>query len=261
MLRCRWPKISIRSVHSARAVRTKPFRESVHTRAARRDLHSVDPGVLQDRVEGCGELPSPVTDQEQEPRGAVTEVHQQVPDLLGSPEPVRVCGHSEDVHLPAADLDDEEAVQALERDGAIDMEEIAGEHRGGLRSKEPPPCGAGIPLRRGRYLQLPEDPADARGAHLVAELQQLALDPDEPSGEPAEDQVQQAYRHGRPSCPSARPLPDLRVTATGRLLTPRKVTRPTCCCSRRGHATTRVAATRGRARLSADKQTGGKGSA
>jgi len=34
----------------------------------------VDPGVLQDRVEGCGELPGPVTDQEQEPRGAVTEV-------------------------------------------------------------------------------------------------------------------------------------------------------------------------------------------
>ena len=84
----------------------------------------------------------------------------------------------------------------------------------------------------------------------MAELQQLALDPDKPSGEPEEDQVQQAYRHGRPSCPSARPLPDPRVTGTGRPLTPRKVTKPTCCCSRRGHATTRVAATRSRARLS-----------
>ena len=79
-----------------------PFRASVRARAARRDLHSVDPGVLQDRVEGCGERPGPGTDQEPEPRGAVTEVHQQ-----GSPEPVRVCGHSEDVHLPGADLDDE----------------------------------------------------------------------------------------------------------------------------------------------------------
>jgi hypothetical protein len=155
----------------------KPFRESVHARAARGDLHSFDPGVLQDCVKGRGELPGLVTDQEPEPRGAVTEVHRQVPDLLGSPRPVRVRGHSEDVHLPGADLDHDEAVQPLERDGALDMEEIAADHRGGLRSQELPPCGVGVPLRRGRYLSLLEDPADAGGADLVAQLEQLALDP------------------------------------------------------------------------------------
>jgi hypothetical protein len=61
------------------------------------------------------------------------------------------------VHVAAADFDDEEAVQVLERDSAVDMEEVAGEHRGGLRSEEPPPCRVGVPLRRGRNLQLPED--------------------------------------------------------------------------------------------------------
>jgi len=34
------------------------------------------------RVEGSGELPGPVADQEPEARGAVTEIHQEIPDLL-----------------------------------------------------------------------------------------------------------------------------------------------------------------------------------
>jgi hypothetical protein len=96
---CRWPKISIRSVHSARAVRTNRSGKAFARGLRGGDLHSFDPGVLQDCVKGRGELPGPVTDQEPEPRGVVTEVHRQVPDLLGSPRPVRVRGHSEDVHL------------------------------------------------------------------------------------------------------------------------------------------------------------------
>ena len=50
------------------------LREGVRPGAARRDLHYFDAGCGQDRVERCGELPGPVTDQEPEPRGAVAEV-------------------------------------------------------------------------------------------------------------------------------------------------------------------------------------------
>jgi hypothetical protein len=51
----------------------EPFRISVRARAARRDLHDLDPGIGQDRVKRCGELPGPITDQEPEAGGAVTE--------------------------------------------------------------------------------------------------------------------------------------------------------------------------------------------
>ncbi len=49
----------------------EPFRLSVRRRTPRRDLHDLDAGVGQNRVERCGELPGPVPDQEPEARGAV----------------------------------------------------------------------------------------------------------------------------------------------------------------------------------------------
>jgi len=58
----------------------------------------------------------------------VAEVHEQVADLLGSPQSVRVRGDAEDVHVTGADLDHEQAVQPLERHGAVHLEEIGGEH-------------------------------------------------------------------------------------------------------------------------------------
>jgi hypothetical protein len=90
----------------------EPFRVSVHARTSGRDLHGLDTSVGQDCVERLGELPGPVPDQEPEARGAITQIHQQVADLLDSPRAVRVRCDPEDVHVAAADLDDEQAVQA-----------------------------------------------------------------------------------------------------------------------------------------------------
>ena len=104
--RCSWPKISIWSVTSGRAVSTNRFRVCVRSRAAGRDLHGLDTGLSQDGVERCGELPGPVADQEPEVRGAIAQIHQQVADLLGSPGPVRVRGDAEDVHVARAGLHD-----------------------------------------------------------------------------------------------------------------------------------------------------------
>jgi hypothetical protein len=68
----------------------EPLRIGVRARAAGRDLHGLDAGVGQDCVERLGELPGPVTDQVPEVRSAITQIHQQVADLLCSPPPVRV---------------------------------------------------------------------------------------------------------------------------------------------------------------------------
>jgi hypothetical protein len=78
---CRWPKISIRSVTSVRAVSTNRSAYAF-ARASGRDFHDLDVGIVQDRVERLGELPGPVTDQEPEAGGAIPQSHQEVADLL-----------------------------------------------------------------------------------------------------------------------------------------------------------------------------------
>src|ERR1019366_3761433 len=112
--RCRSPKISIRSVTSVRAGEHEPLRNSARPRTSGRDLHWLDTGAGQRRIERIGELSSPVADQEPEVRGAVTEVHQEVTDLLHSPRAVRVRGHAEDVHVAGVDFQYEQAVKAAE---------------------------------------------------------------------------------------------------------------------------------------------------
>jgi hypothetical protein len=57
-------------------------------------------------------------------RGAIAEIQQQVADLLCGPWAVRVRGHAEDMHIPGADLDHEEAVQALQGHRAVHVEEV-----------------------------------------------------------------------------------------------------------------------------------------
>ena len=81
--------------------RTDPKRCSVKpkvSRAAPAGLHDAM-RRWPDCVERRGELPGSVADQEPEAVGAVSQVHQQVADLLCGPRPVRVRGDPEDVHV------------------------------------------------------------------------------------------------------------------------------------------------------------------
>jgi len=155
-------------------------------------------------------LPGPVADQEPEPRGAITQIHQQVADLLHGPPAVRVRGDPEDVHVTAAYLDDEQAVQPSQRHRAVHVEEIGGEHGRCLGAQEPPPRRVSTPFRCRGDLQRLEDPADGGRADPVAELEQLALDPHVPpavvlGGEPL-DQRGDLGADRRPSRPvRARP--------------------------------------------------------
>jgi len=59
---------------------------------------------------------------------------------------------------------------------AVDVEEVARQHRGGLRSQELPPGRAAAP-RRGRDPQAPQHPPHRGCPDPVAEAEQFALDP------------------------------------------------------------------------------------
>ena len=50
----------------------------------------------------CGELPGAVADQEPEVGGAVTEIDQEITDLLGGPRPIRVRGDRQNAIVAAA---------------------------------------------------------------------------------------------------------------------------------------------------------------
>jgi hypothetical protein len=152
---------------------------------------------------GRGELPGPVADREPECRGPLAEVRQEIADLLHGPRPVRVRGDPGDVHVAGASLDDEQAIQAPERYGAVRMEEVRGEHRRGLGVQELPPCRVSAPRRRRRDPQRLEDPANRGRTDSVTELQQLTLDPLIPpavvlGGEPP-DQRGDLGADGRPA--------------------------------------------------------------
>jgi hypothetical protein len=153
----------------------EPLRKGVRPRAPGRDLHGLDACAAQGRVERISELPGTVADHEV--RSAVTGVHQEVADLLGSPRAVRVSGDPGDMHVAGTGLDHEQHVQALEGHRAVHMEEVGCQHSRGLAVQELPPCPVGLPLRRRRNPQFPQHPADGGGPDPVAELEQLALDP------------------------------------------------------------------------------------
>ena len=108
------------------------FGEAVRAWAAWRDLHSVDACAGQDGVERISELASAVADEEPEGGGAVVEVHQQVAGLLGGPGAGRVAGRPEYVHVAVADFEGEEDVDPFQGDGAVDVEEVYGQHGRGL---------------------------------------------------------------------------------------------------------------------------------
>ena len=80
----------MRSVTSIPAVSTNRFAKAL-ARGLRGGIFTASmPTLARTASERCGELPGSVADQETEIRGPVTEVHQEVADLLGSPRPVRM---------------------------------------------------------------------------------------------------------------------------------------------------------------------------
>ncbi len=72
----------------------------------------------------------------------------------------RGCGGAEDVDVAGGEFHHEEHVDPLECHGAVDVEEVAGQHAGGLRVQESSPGGVGVALGRGWDLQALEHAAN-----------------------------------------------------------------------------------------------------
>jgi hypothetical protein len=79
--------------------------------------------------------------------GAVADVHEQVTGLLGDPGSGGVGGDPGDVHVAAVVFDHDENVEAAQEHG-VDVGEIHGEDRVGLRGQELSPGRAGSSGRR-----------------------------------------------------------------------------------------------------------------
>jgi hypothetical protein len=107
------------------------------------------------------------------------------------------------MNVAGADFDDEQAVQALQRQRAVEAEEIGGEHGRRLGVQKLPPGRVGVPFWRGRNTQCLENSADRGRAYPEAEFEQLALDPLVApavilAGEPPSQHYDLALTGGRP---------------------------------------------------------------
>jgi len=103
----------------------------------------------------------------------VAEVREQVAGLLGDAGPGGVGGDSGDVYAAAAVLDHDEDVEAAQEDG-VDVGEVDGEDRVGLRGEELSPCRSGLSRGRIETGGL-EDLSDGGGGDRVPESDELAL--------------------------------------------------------------------------------------
>jgi hypothetical protein len=152
----------------------EPFGETVRPWATRRTPDHADAHIGQDSVERCGELASPIPEEERELGDAIAKIHDQVPDLLGGPAAVGVRGRAQDVHGSAGDLQDEEHVDPLECDCAVHGEEVAGQHGRCRGAQELPPGRVGAPVWHWGDPQPLEHAADRGGPHAMTQFEQLA---------------------------------------------------------------------------------------
>src|SRR5256886_584990 len=144
-------------------------------------------------VERHGELGVAVPDEELEVPGSLTQIHEQIPGLLGDPWPGRIGGGAHDVHGPAGVFDEEQDVDPLEEHGVY-VEEITcpDPHGTGFQELAPgravaPGCGIqadpfeDVAYRTGRYpdpgpCELAADPLVSPGGVLARQAQHRSAD-------------------------------------------------------------------------------------
>jgi len=151
------------------------FRVRVAVGAARGDFGHGDGFAGQDRVERSSELGVAIPDEEPELVGAVADLPQQLPGLLGDPGSGGMSGYPEDVHPASAHFHDEQCVEARERD-RVDREEIRGQQPAGLGGEECAPLTASsVSLWCGSETGAAQHPAHGGRADPVPEPPQLTM--------------------------------------------------------------------------------------
>jgi hypothetical protein len=150
----------MRSVSSVRKVNTRRSAKQFARGHRGGILTTGDARIREHRVERGRELSRAVADEEPETVDVVAEVHHQVAGLLGSPGSVGVRGDAQDVQGVVADLDHEEDVEPSPGHRAVDVEEVDGQHAGGLGAEELPPAGVAVPARCRWDAVALQDPSD-----------------------------------------------------------------------------------------------------
>ncbi len=151
------------------------FRECVCLWRAKWGADDLDAFAAENIVEVAAELAVTIVDQEAVRCRSSGERPRKLSGLLGDPASVGVGGATCEVHAPAADLEEEDHIEAAEPE-RVDGKEIAGDNRLGVRAQELAPAELGASAGRG-YACLSEDLGDRRCRDAYADTGELADDP------------------------------------------------------------------------------------
>src|SRR6266496_3357482 len=149
--------------------------ERVRLRRTHRRLHDPDAFAGEEDIEAARELRIAVADQEAEARRLLLECPGELARPLGHPLSGRIGGAAGEMNAPAAELDEEQDVQAPQRD-RLDGEEVDREHAVCLLAQKRSPRKAGTLTCR-TDTGLAEDLSDSRRRHFQAEPVDLTGDP------------------------------------------------------------------------------------
>src|ERR687896_497005 len=109
--------------------------ERVCLRCSDRSLDDADPLGSKDAVEDGGKLGVAIVDEQAHGRRPVVQAEDEVASLLGDPGTIG-CGRAVgEENASAGELDEEDYVESLERDG-LHCEEVAGDDAGSLCTQE-----------------------------------------------------------------------------------------------------------------------------
>jgi hypothetical protein len=163
------------------------FGERVRLRRSEWSADDFDAVTLEDVVEGAAEFPVAVVDQEAQRCRSLAERPGELAGLPDSPALIRIRRAAGEVYAAAAEFDEEEYVEPSKQE-RLDGEEIAGDHRGGVRAHKlaPTELDARTCVRHARLSEdlgdrgrrdahtdreLTNDPLVARGVHKLGQVQ------------------------------------------------------------------------------------------
>jgi hypothetical protein len=112
-----------------------PLGERVRPRRSHGSPEGPGAGRPHHLVEGTDELGGPVPDEEPHRPALVFQCDREVTSVLGDPGSDRVSGHTSQEDPAALEVDEEQHIEAAQRDRA-DVKEVAGEGIGGLGPQE-----------------------------------------------------------------------------------------------------------------------------
>ena len=146
----------------------------VRIRGPKRSLQNLGTFRSEDLVEAGHVLRVAVANEEAGRDALVDNVTGDVPGLLGDPARMGMGGDAGDPDPSAAELDEEQDVEALQPK-RVDGEEVGGDDVSGLGPKKRAQGGTASPRSRSEAVIL-HDPGDRARRQADAELDQLTLD-------------------------------------------------------------------------------------